>query len=147
MTPNDPTPIRFTDEDEKLIEKLRKRLGITTPAVLRLALRALTQQEAANAPRTIEVYEWAEGAPRPGTTRKARETCIDTLEIPSGGQVPQTGDIILISEPGGDPFVPGRYRVIERELLWWRNPDDNSQTGQRWTKLWIHVRRVKDETK
>lgn len=95
--------------------------------------------------KPIEVYEWKEGAPRPGTKEKPRETCIDILDIPSDGQIPCIGDIILITDPGRDPMYPGRYRVLEREFLWWREPGANSQTPQKWGKMWLHVRRVEDD--
>ena len=41
-----PTTIRFTDEDREILEKLSKLTGLTTSAVIRLAIReALTARE------------------------------------------------------------------------------------------------------
>ncbi len=94
---------------------------------------------------TIEVYEWKEGAPRPGTAEKPRDTCMDILAVPPDGQLPQTGDIMILNEPG--TMKPVRYRVIERELMWTRGEKDDSQTGAKWGKMWISVRRLADETK
>ena len=45
MTSGNPIPIRFTEEDEVLLERLRERTGLTTPSILRLALRALDGRE------------------------------------------------------------------------------------------------------
>ncbi len=95
----------------------------------------------------IEIYEWEEGAPRPGTVRKARETCIDILAIPPNGQVPLVGDIVMVNELGRDIMDPTRFRVIDREFMWVRPKELDSQTPTEWVKLCIHVRRLVDETK
>ena len=45
----------------------------------------------------IEVYEWKDGASRPGAESKASRDCIDILALPSDGQIPQKGDVILLN--------------------------------------------------
>lgn len=95
----------------------------------------------------IEVYECKEGAARPGTREKARETCIDFFEVPTSGTIPVPGDIIMLpdydDENGGWPV---RYRVIEREHLTLnRRPEEDSQTPLRYGKMWIHVRKLTDD--
>jgi hypothetical protein len=96
--------------------------------------------------RLIEVFEWKSGEPRPGTRDKHRNTCLDVLEIPPDGQIPAAGDVILMNDPLlRVPSLPTRFRVIEREFLWGRMSADDKR--QRWLKMWIHVRRLEDETK
>jgi hypothetical protein len=58
------------------------------------------------------VYEWESGATRPGSDHKPRHDILDVLEIPTGGQVPQKGDVGV----DGLDLVP--FIVLERELLW-----------------------------
>lgn len=94
--------------------------------------------------KAIEVYEWKEGAPRPGTVTKASRDCIDFLAVPEGGQVPNVGDMILLPKDGKISLDFDRYRVIEREFLFYRTPDESSQTPMTFSKMWIHVRRVDD---
>ena len=97
----------------------------------------------------IEVYEWKEGAPRPGTVRKHRDSCIDILEVPADG-LPNVGDVLLITT---DPkeIYGAPHRVISREFLWARPRGEdsealrNSQVPQKYYKMWIHVRPLTDE--
>ena len=87
----------------------------------------------------IEVFEWEEGEARPGA--KVSRPCLDMLAVPSGGQIPQEGDVVLLNtENPGEMPVP--YRVVSRELMWFRSPRDDSQTPAQWSKMWIHVRRM-----
>lgn len=102
----------------------------------------------------IEVYEWKQGNPRPGSKSKPRHDCIDLLHVPLGQPVPQKGDVLQIRMPD-DPqadglgFVP--FVVLEREFLSYRKPtkeagfdkEDFSQPLLM-KKLWIHVRRLED---
>lgn len=91
---------------------------------------------------SIEVYEWKEGTARVGS--KTKSGCIDILAIPHGGQVPQQGDILMLnSETPGE--YPKPYRVLSRELMWFRAPNDDDQTPAKWSKMWIHVRRLSEE--
>lgn len=39
-----PFPIRFNDEDLQIIKELQEETGLTTPSVVRLALRALKRE-------------------------------------------------------------------------------------------------------
>jgi hypothetical protein len=92
----------------------------------------------------IEVYVWENGAPRPGAKTKASRSCLDILVIPSHGQIPQKGDVILLNTENPEA-APAPYRVISRELLWFRSPNENPQTPASWSKMWIYVRRMSDE--
>ncbi len=94
--------------------------------------------------KAIEVYEWKEGAPRPGTVTKARNDCIDFLAVPDGGQIPSVGDIILLPKDHKFSMDLDRFKVIEREFLFYRDAEDDSQTPMRFSKMWLHVRRVED---
>lgn len=97
--------------------------------------------------RYIEVFEWKRDAPRPGTKTKPREDLLDILAIPPNGQIPSTGDVILMSDSSDvDPTRPmKRFRVVEREFLWVR--ESRNSKKQVWVKMWIHVRRLQDESK
>jgi hypothetical protein len=96
----------------------------------------------------IEVYEWKEGAPRPGTLSKHRDSCIDILEVPPDG-LPNVGDVLLITIDPKEMAAP--HRVISREFFWARNPVkdsqalQDSQVPQKYYKMWIHVRPLTDE--
>lgn len=94
------------------------------------------------AEKIIEVYEWPKGQPRPGTTRKARESCIDLLQLPPSGEVPGRGDVVSIT-PENNPLAPVRYVVIEREF-WAHMPNEDSQAGASYLSAWIFVRRIED---
>ena len=97
----------------------------------------------------IEVYEWKEGDPRPGTVRKHRDSCIEILEVPSEG-LPNAGDVLLIKT---DPkeIYGSPYRVVSREFLWGRISGKDSQSlkdsqlPQKYYKMWVHVRALTDE--
>lgn len=89
-------------------------------------------------PTVIEVYEWEEGRPRPGTVRKPRRDCIDVLEVPPDG-LPNVGDVVLLS----NSLRPTPYRVVSREFLWGRVSDDAAPA--QYYKMWIHVRRLTQE--
>lgn len=100
----------------------------------------------------IEVYEWKEGQPRPGTVDKARNAVLDMVEPPPDGMLPQPGDIILLNDPFADDYItPVRYKVVEREFMWIRTDKDTgdptSPKPASFVKVWIHVRKLKDETK
>ena|SRR5947207_1161320 len=101
--------------------------------------------------RHIEVYEWRKGAPRPGSVERPSENCIDILAIPSHGQVPQRGDVLHLhmpSDPDANLLGGVCFVVLERELLWGiRAPEDDGSAQRRWSKMWIHVRRLDDYEK
>ena len=80
----------------------------------------------------IEVYEWPEGEPR----RTSSSNMLDTVEVPSGGQVPQVGDELFIEQHG-------RVTVVERTLLWAGRRD--ADNAVKWGKMWIHVRKKSSE--
>jgi hypothetical protein len=110
----------------------------------------MTAKSTAKSIKVIQVYEWKEGAPRPGTVEKLRETRLDDLELPTNGQVPQKDDIVTIHIPGSGGWLNlVRFRVVERELGW--NPlsrelgggDDDAPMP--WHSMMLHVRRVADE--
>ena len=89
----------------------------------------------------IEIYEWEEGQPRPGSPgHKMSRYCIDTLAVPSEGQIPQVGDFLWFMSPTTKDLV--RYRVLMREFLWVSPPDDKSP--QKWGKMWLFVRQDDD---
>jgi hypothetical protein len=91
----------------------------------------------------IEVYEWKEGHPRPGTVRKHRDSCIDILDVPDDG-LPNVGDVLLITiDPKETYGAP--HRVVSREFLWSRVERDHPQDPQKYYKMWIHVRPLTDE--
>lgn len=98
----------------------------------------------------IEVYEIETGKGRAGYNHKP-----GALEfLPLDAPVPEVGDIILLpSVVTGDSeeqaFVMGLltpFRVIEREFLYFRSPDEKhdpfNTKSARYLKTWIHVRRV-----
>jgi hypothetical protein len=92
--------------------------------------------------RMIEVFEWKNGAARPGSDRKPGVGAITSLALPPDGQPPQKGDVVTLRAPDhshadGDGFV--HFIVLERELLW--GSDD---APQNWLKMWIHVRALDD---
>ena len=94
----------------------------------------------------IEVHNWKEGDPRPGTVRKHRETCLESLELPASGAIPLPCDILFLpdffEERKGFP-VP--YRVLEREFLYSRRGDgDNGERPLQLLKVMVHVRRARD---
>lgn len=59
---NNPVAIRFTDADLKLLKNLGKLTGLTTPGVLRLALRVLDDRERRMASLSGERSELESGA-------------------------------------------------------------------------------------
>lgn len=90
----------------------------------------------------IEIYEWEADAGRPGVQEKPRDRIIDVLEVPAGGWIPQRGDVLAIAELP-DPMSPTRYVVVEREILWSRLDKDDTSAA-RYSKAWLHVRRLND---
>lgn len=91
----------------------------------------------------IEVYEWQPGAARPGAKTKARNSCVDILEVPSAGQIPNRGDVVLLNAEDRDDW-PAPYRVIDREFLWAHSSIEDAAEAARWCKMWIHVRKLSD---
>ena len=91
----------------------------------------------------IEVHEWKEGRPRPGTMEKHRNSCIDILEVPADG-LPNVGDVILITIDPKD-YIGTPHRVISREFQWSRISEEDPQAPQKFYKMWIHVRPLTDE--
>jgi hypothetical protein len=51
MPSSTPFPIRFTEEDQEIIADLRGRTAMTTPALIRYALRNLRDHMDATSPR------------------------------------------------------------------------------------------------
>jgi hypothetical protein len=51
MAASNPIPIRFTEDDQQVLAELQERTGLTTPGVIRLALRTLRDHLGAR-PRT-----------------------------------------------------------------------------------------------
>jgi hypothetical protein len=51
MASSTPFPIRFTEEDQEVLADLQQRTGLTTPGVVRLALRTLRDHLAATTPK------------------------------------------------------------------------------------------------
>jgi len=43
--PNRTSGIRFTEDDQKILNALRKKLGVDTTQIVRLAIRALSDKE------------------------------------------------------------------------------------------------------
>jgi hypothetical protein len=92
----------------------------------------------------VEVYEWRKGDPRPGTVHRARNECIDIVEVPPKGQAPHVGDVVALPDPtGAEPLL--YYRVVARELGWCRTSSENAQDPARYMKMKLHVRRLSDE--
>ena len=90
----------------------------------------------------IELYDWQEGRPRPGTQTKHRQSCIDILEVPRDA-LPQVGDIVFLTNTAS--HREGRYRVLSREFFWTRSSDQDSQDPAKFNKMWLHVRELTDE--
>ncbi len=79
--------------------------------------------------RTIEVFEWRKDAPRPDQKALHDNGCITILSIPPDGQLPQSDDVIHISDERTPPgtFPHHRYRVIAREFCWTKLSEDGPQ--------------------
>ncbi|SRR5713226_9233680 len=86
----------------------------------------------------IEVYEWKEGAPRPGSVRKHRHDCIELLEMPASGP-PSIGDVVQIVSK---EMRPEYFQVISREFVWSGAAVENAMEPAAYIKMWIHVRRL-----
>jgi hypothetical protein len=92
----------------------------------------------------IEVYEWRKGEPRPGTARKPRYDCIDTVEVPPDGQAPHVGDVIALADRTGEELIL-YYRVVAREPGWIRTSGETGKVPARFVKMVLHVRCLSDE--
>ena len=92
--------------------------------------------------RLIEVFEWKDGTPRPGSGRKLRSDCLTTLALRPDSPEPQKGDVVTLRAPDhihADERGLAHFVVIERELLW-----GSEDEPQKWHKMWIHVRALND---
>lgn len=98
--------------------------------------------------KSIEVYEWNAGEPRPGAAAKQGMTLLDTLQSPPDGQLPQKGDVLLLNDPVGDPgrVHPAAYRVVSREILYFRGTEHGDKhSPAEFRKMWIHVRKLGED--
>jgi hypothetical protein len=51
--PSTPFPIRLSEEDQRIIADLRGRTALTTPAIVRLAIRTLRDHMDATSPKAL----------------------------------------------------------------------------------------------
>ena len=75
----------------------------------------------------VEIYVWEKGERRPDGS-----DCFDILELPRGGLAPMKDDILTVQG--------GRFRVVERVLLWTGVGRTSDQDGQPFLKMWLYVR-------
>lgn len=98
----------------------------------------------------VEVYEWARGATRPRSDRKARHDLIAELEVSDFAKIPARGDVVhlfLANDPDACTSIEFSgtvsFEVMERE---WHYRGSIGSALQREPTVWLHVCRITDYT-